>query len=86
MAPPPSIDASTELIGNLSCSETVRIDGKLKGKLTCEKLTGKHYLTVDNQENITRYDLLLNKKKAPFGVVTADIKNQLGMNPEGSLV
>jgi cytoskeletal protein CcmA (bactofilin family) len=37
VAPPTSIDASTELTGNLSCSETVRIDGKLKGKLDCEK-------------------------------------------------
>ena len=37
VAPPTSIDASTELTGNLSCSETVRIDGTLKGKLTCEK-------------------------------------------------
>ena len=37
VAPPTSIDASTELTGNLSCSETVRIDGTLKGKLKCEK-------------------------------------------------
>ena len=37
VAPPTSIDASTELTGDLRCSETVRIDGKLKGKLTCEK-------------------------------------------------
>lgn len=37
VAPPTSIDASTELTGDLRCAETVRIDGRLKGKLTCEK-------------------------------------------------
>jgi cytoskeletal protein CcmA (bactofilin family) len=37
VAPPTSIDASTQLVGQLRCQETVRIDGKLKGKLHCDK-------------------------------------------------
>ncbi len=37
VAPPTSIDASTHFTGELRCQETVRIDGKLKGALYCDK-------------------------------------------------
>jgi cytoskeletal protein CcmA (bactofilin family) len=37
VAPATSIDATTQLTGKLRCKDTIRIDGRLKGELTCDK-------------------------------------------------
>jgi cytoskeletal protein CcmA (bactofilin family) len=37
VAPSTSIDASTELEGKLRCKQTLRIDGRIKGELECDK-------------------------------------------------
>ena len=37
VSPPTSVDASTELDGKLRCKETLRIDGRIKGQVECEK-------------------------------------------------
>jgi cytoskeletal protein CcmA (bactofilin family) len=37
ISPSTSVDASTELQGNLYCKETLRIDGRVEGTVTCEK-------------------------------------------------
>ena len=37
VAPATSIDATTQLTGKLRCKDTIRIDGRLKGELLCEK-------------------------------------------------
>ena len=37
VAPATSIDATTQLTGKLRCKDTIRIDGRLKGELHCEK-------------------------------------------------
>ena len=37
VAPATSIDASSDLSGKLRCKETIRIDGRVKGEVTCEK-------------------------------------------------
>ena len=37
VAPATSIDATTQLTGKLRCKDTIRIDGRLKGELQCEK-------------------------------------------------
>jgi cytoskeletal protein CcmA (bactofilin family) len=38
VAPSTSVDASTELEGRLSCKETLRIDGRVQGEVSCEKM------------------------------------------------
>ena len=38
VAPATSIDASTEVKGTLRCKETLRIDGRVKGEVICEKM------------------------------------------------
>jgi cytoskeletal protein CcmA (bactofilin family) len=37
VSPSTSVDASTELEGTLRCKETLRIDGRVKGEIECEK-------------------------------------------------
>ena len=37
VAPATSIDASTEVKGTLRCKETLRIDGRVKGEVVCDK-------------------------------------------------
>jgi cytoskeletal protein CcmA (bactofilin family) len=37
VAPFTSIDATTEISGKLRCGETIRIDGRVKGEIRCEK-------------------------------------------------
>jgi cytoskeletal protein CcmA (bactofilin family) len=37
-APSTSVDASSEFEGRLRCKETLRIDGRVKGEVECEKL------------------------------------------------
>jgi cytoskeletal protein CcmA (bactofilin family) len=37
VAPATSIDATTQLTGKLRCKDTIRIDGRLKGELSCDK-------------------------------------------------
>ena len=37
VSPSTSIDASTELEGKLRCKQTLRIDGRIKGEVECEK-------------------------------------------------
>ena len=37
VAPSTSIDAKSELKGTLRCKETLRIDGRVKGEVTCDK-------------------------------------------------
>jgi cytoskeletal protein CcmA (bactofilin family) len=37
VAPTTSIDATTQLSGKLLCEDTVRIDGRVKGEIRCEK-------------------------------------------------
>jgi cytoskeletal protein CcmA (bactofilin family) len=37
VAPSTSIDATTQLSGELRCEETIRIDGRVKGEIRCEK-------------------------------------------------
>jgi len=37
VAPSTSIDASTEFEGRLRCAQTLRIDGRIKGEVECEK-------------------------------------------------
>jgi cytoskeletal protein CcmA (bactofilin family) len=37
VAPVTSIDATTKLTGKIRCKETIRIDGRLKGEVRCEK-------------------------------------------------
>lgn len=37
VAPTTSIDATTELAGKLRCEDTIRIDGRVKGEVCCEK-------------------------------------------------
>jgi len=37
VSPSTSVDASTELEGTLRCKETLRIDGRVKGNIECEK-------------------------------------------------
>jgi cytoskeletal protein CcmA (bactofilin family) len=37
VSPSTSVDASTELEGTLRCKETLRIDGRIKGEIECEK-------------------------------------------------
>jgi cytoskeletal protein CcmA (bactofilin family) len=38
VAPSTSVDASSVLEGRLSCKETLRIDGRLKGEVDCQKM------------------------------------------------
>ncbi len=38
VAPSTSVDASSELEGRLSCKETLRIDGRIKGEVSCQKM------------------------------------------------
>lgn len=38
VAPSTSVDASSELEGRLSCKETLRIDGRIKGEVSCAKM------------------------------------------------
>ncbi len=38
VAPSTSVDATSELEGRLSCKETLRIDGRIKGEVSCEKM------------------------------------------------
>ena len=37
VSPSTSVDAATELEGTLRCKETLRIDGRIKGEVECEK-------------------------------------------------
>ena len=37
VAPPTAIDAGTTLSGKLRCKETLRIDGRVKGEVRCDK-------------------------------------------------
>ncbi len=37
VSPTTSVDASSELEGRLRCKETLRIDGRIKGEIHCEK-------------------------------------------------
>jgi len=37
VAPTTSIDATTQLSGKLRCEDTIRIDGRVKGEIHCEK-------------------------------------------------
>jgi cytoskeletal protein CcmA (bactofilin family) len=37
VAPSTAIDATTDLEGTLRCKETLRIDGRIKGEVVCEK-------------------------------------------------
>jgi len=37
VAPSTSVDASSEVEGRLRCKETLRIDGRVKGEIECEK-------------------------------------------------
>ena len=37
VAPTTSIDATTQLSGELRCENTIRIDGRVKGEIRCEK-------------------------------------------------
>ena len=37
VAPVTSIDATTQLTGKIHCKETIRIDGRLKGEVRCDK-------------------------------------------------
>ena len=37
VSPSTSVDASTEIEGTLRCKETLRIDGRIKGEVECEK-------------------------------------------------
>lgn len=37
VSPSTSVDAATELEGTLRCKETLRIDGRIKGEIECEK-------------------------------------------------
>jgi len=37
VAPSTSIDATTQVTGKLRCEETIRIDGRMKGEIRCEK-------------------------------------------------
>ncbi len=37
VAPPTAIDAGTTLSGKLRCQDTIRIDGRVKGELRCDK-------------------------------------------------
>jgi cytoskeletal protein CcmA (bactofilin family) len=37
VAPSTSVDASSELEGRLRCKQTLRIDGRIKGEVECEK-------------------------------------------------
>ncbi|MDH5308170.1 MAG: polymer-forming cytoskeletal protein, partial [Myxococcales bacterium] len=37
VAPSTSIDATTEISGKLRCGETLRIDGRMKGEIRCDK-------------------------------------------------
>jgi len=37
VAPSTSVDASSELEGRIRCNQTLRIDGKVKGEIECER-------------------------------------------------
>ena len=37
VAPPTAIDADTTLSGKLRCRDTLRIDGRVKGEVRCDK-------------------------------------------------
>ena len=37
VAPSTSVDATTDLTGTLRCKETLRIDGRVKGEVVCDK-------------------------------------------------
>ena len=37
VAPTTSIDATTQISGKLRCEDTIRIDGRVKGEIHCEK-------------------------------------------------
>ena len=37
VAPSTSIDATTKITGKLRCGETIRIDGRMKGEIRCDK-------------------------------------------------
>jgi len=51
VAPSTSIDATTDLTGTLRCKETLRIDGRVKGEVVCDKTVligegGKVYANI----------------------------------------
>ena len=55
VAPTTSIDATTKLTGKIYCKETIRIDGRLKGEVHCEKSViigeeGKLEATIEADE------------------------------------
>lgn len=55
VAPSTSVDASSEFEGKLRCNETLRIDGRIKGEIECEKTVivgegARVYACVDADE------------------------------------
>ena len=71
VAPVTSIDATTKLTGKIYCKETIRIDGRLKGEVKCEKSViigeeGKLEATIEADEvvvsGIVKGDIAAKRK------------------------
>ena len=71
VAPVTSIDATTKLTGKIYCKETIRIDGRLKGEVHCEKSViigeeGKLEATIEADEvtvsGIVKGDIAAKRK------------------------